>query len=71
MTPRCQICGEFESENTSIIAGHDVCYDCVDMLVENEIERRGETRDAKDLEDGRDYHAEFRDRQIEAQLLKR
>jgi hypothetical protein len=42
MTPQCSLCGNFESEETSLSAraGY-VCYDCLDTLIENEIERRG------------------------------
>lgn len=41
MTPRCDLCGEFESENVSIFRSANVCFDCIDILIENEIERRG------------------------------
>ena len=69
MTPRCQLCGEFESGNTDILQGYDVCYDCITNLIDNEVERRMERQ--AEQESGRDYRAEFRDRQIEAQQLKR
>ena len=38
MTPRCQICGTFESENTSILAGYDICTDCLTSLIDNHAE---------------------------------
>ena len=42
MHPRCCLCGEFASEQTTIVleAG-EACCDCLTSLVENEQERRG------------------------------
>ena len=41
MHPRCCLCGEFASEQTTIVleAG-EACFDCLTSLVENEQERR-------------------------------
>ena len=41
MTPRCSVCGEFESQQTSVDAKYDTCRDCITNLIETEIERRG------------------------------
>lgn len=65
MTPRCQLCGDFESENTTIPSGMDACWDCITSLIENEIERRGEREEQRRSEA---YHsgaptAEDRERQ--------
>jgi hypothetical protein len=69
---RCSFCGEPASENTQIHPVYEVCNDCLVSLIDNEAERRGEARDAAALaETGRDYSAEFRDRQLAAQELKR
>ena len=42
MIARCCLCGEFQSEQTTIVleAG-EACFECLTDLVENEIERRG------------------------------
>ena len=42
MTPRCCLCGEFQSERTTVVleAG-EACCECLTDLVENEQERRG------------------------------
>ena len=42
MTPQCCLCGDFQSEQTTIVleAG-EVCCDCLTNLVASEIERRG------------------------------
>lgn len=47
MTPRCDLCGEFQSENATVLADYNACHDCLSMLVENEIERRGERAEAQ------------------------
>lgn len=44
------LCGDFESENTSILQGYDVCYDCVENLIDNEVERRGERAERQAFE---------------------
>lgn len=55
MTRLCGFCGTFESENTTMHATLDICYDCIGLLtdddqvsddevirlMENEEERRG------------------------------
>ena len=71
MIPRCQLCGTFESENTSIIPDFDACHECITSLVENEIERRGEARDAQAQADGGGLYDAETFRMIEAQHLKR
>jgi hypothetical protein len=38
---RCQFCGEFQSDNTEILRGYDICFDCISSLIDNEQERRG------------------------------
>lgn len=54
VTPRCRLCGEAESVNTSIIRGSDVCFDCLASLIDNEEERRGVAAEAKAFTD---YHS--------------
>lgn len=65
MTPRCCVCGEFESENTGIDHKYDTCFECITSLIENEQERRGEREEQRRFEA---YHSgsptiEDRDRQ--------
>jgi hypothetical protein len=71
MTIRCVLCGEAESEETVVLRTAEVCYSCIESLVENEIERRGEARDASALANGCRTMAEFQHRMTEAQNLKR
>lgn len=73
MTPRCQFCGEFESENTSINPDYDACHDCIQSLIENEQERRGERAHRKAMEDGFDAYTDdmrLRDEMAEARKYK-
>ena len=42
MIARCCLCGEFQSEQkTIVLEAGEACCDCLTNLVENEIERRG------------------------------
>lgn len=71
---RCDLCGEFESEETSLCSkAGDVCYDCLNSLLENEIERRGEKAHRKAMEDGFDADTgemRLRDEMAEARKYK-
>ena len=48
MTPRCCLCGEFASEQTTIVleAG-EACCECLTDLVANEMERRADAETAR------------------------
>jgi hypothetical protein len=67
MTPKCSLCGTYESENTTVIPDFDACHECISMLVENEIDRRhGQV--VTQSQSGDDHLAQI---QIEAQQLRR
>lgn len=70
MTPRCDLCGEFASEETVILSAANVCYDCINSLVENEIERRGVQRDEDSMADGGGLYEAETQRMINAQRMK-
>ena len=70
MTPRCSLCGEFESENTSILQGYDVCFECIESLIENEQERRGVVEDARMLRQGQSGADAASHRMSEAQKVR-
>ena len=51
MTIRCSFCGEPEGDNTTLLSGYDVCFDCIERMIENEQERRGVAREATTFSD--------------------
>ena len=66
MTPvRCDLCGEFESEETQIHPKVDVCFACLTDLIDNEIERRGVAEQERQFRQYWEGHetGEDRDRQ--------
>lgn len=71
--PRCSLCGEFESENVDVFPDFDACSDCIQSLVENEIERRSERAHTKAMEAGFDAYTgdlRLRDEMAEARKYK-
>lgn len=66
MSLRCVLCGEFASEERGInIKAGEVCYECLDGLVEDEIERRAErvseTKSNYRIEDSPSYRSSMID----------
>lgn len=66
MSLRCVLCGEFESEDKGInIKAGEVCYECLDGLVENKLEqmaeRSQELRSDYRIEDSSSYRSSMID----------
>jgi hypothetical protein len=70
MTRRCDLCGEFASEETTIHPSVDCCFDCICSVIDNEIERRQVAEDARMLSQGQGGDERLAHVMTEAQKVK-
>lgn len=49
MTPKCDLCGEFESGNMAIHPDFNACYGCLTDLIDSEIDRRQTEKQERDF----------------------